>query len=142
MAGEKSRECTVFVRAEQTDRAGEEEKIETRCKGRLSMRGGVLYVLYEEIMEETVVKNLLKIAEDPPRVSLKKSGGVSWDMHFEAGKSGRSEYRTPCGALEIGARTEDVTLRREQEKTSLQLRYTLFIQGEKQADCRLEIEVV
>lgn len=139
---EKSRECTVCVTSEQTDRAGERQRMETKCKGRLSERGGVLYVLYEENVEGDVVKNLVKIAEDPPRVSLKKSGEVSWNMYFEAGKSGRSEYVTPWGALEIGVQTKEVTLKREQEKTSLRLLYTLYIQGERQADCRLEMEIL
>lgn len=99
-------------------------------------------MLYEESLGGDIVKNLVKIAQDPLRVSLKKSGEVSWDMCFEAGKSGRSEYMTPCGTLEIGVQTKEVTLKREQEKTSLQLLYTLLIQGEKQADCRLEMEIL
>lgn len=139
---EKSRECTVRVISEQTDRAGERQRIETTCKGRLSERGGVLYVLYEENMEGTAAKNLVKIVENPLYVGLKKSGEVSWDMHFEVGKSGRSEYVTPWGALEIGVQTKEVLLKREQEKTSLRLLYALFIQGERQADCRLEMEIL
>ena len=43
--------------------------------------------------------------------------------------------------MDIGAETKVVTAEKKEEKTSLQLVYTLFIQGEKQADCRLEIMI-
>lgn len=142
---EAGRACTVCVRSEQTDAAGERQRMEIRCKGRLSEREGVLYVLYEEEPEDGRarggMRNLLKIWEDPPRVSLKKSGEAAWEMHFEAGKREHSAYRTPYGALEMGVDTKSVTLKKEREKTSLQLLYALSIQGENQADCRLEIEI-
>lgn len=136
----------VFVRSEQINETGERQTMETRSKGQLSGGEKVLYVLYEENSEETqagaAVKNLLKIEAEPVRVSLRKSGMVSWKINFEQGKKDRSEYRTPYGTLEIGAETREVKVEKEQEKTSLLLVYTLFIQGEKQADCRLEIEIV
>lgn len=143
-----SRDCTVCVSSEQWGTDGEKQSMEAKSEGRLSEREGVLYVLYTENMEETgaglsaKVKNLLKIEWEPACVELKKSGAVSWKMRFEAGKRDRAEYETPYGALEISAQTREVTVKREQKKTSLRLVYTLFIQGEKQADCRLEIEIV
>ena len=148
MLSEKSRECTVWVKSVQKNEEGETQIFETRNKGRLSGREGVLYVLYEENGEETQgsapvmsVKNLLKIEKDPLRASLKKSGAVSWRMTFEQGKGSEAAYETPYGTLRTGVWTTSVTLEMEQKKTSLQLLYTLFIQGEKQADCRLELEI-
>ena len=137
----------VCVRSEQWGAEGEKQVIETKSEGRLSEREGVLYVLYTESAEQTEegaqtdVKNLLKIMEEPACVELRKSGAVSWKMRFAAGERCQSEYETPYGALEIGAETKYVRVKKEQKKTSLQLRYTLLIQGEKQADCRLEIEI-
>ena len=142
MIKRKSRECRVCVTSHQIDAEGEEQIIKTENKGQLSEREGVLYVLYEEETEEkATIRNLLKIEEYPVRASLKKSGMVSWKMIFEQGKYEKSEYQTPYGALEIGAGTRMVKLEKREEKTSLQLVYTLFVQGEKQADCRLEIEI-
>ena len=136
MIKEKSRECRVWVTSHQVNTEGEKQVMKTENKGRLSEREGVLYVLYEEKTEEgEVVKNLLL------RASLKKSGAVSWKMVFEQGKYEKSEYQTPYGTLEIGAETKEVKAEKKEEKTSLQLVYTLFIQGEKQADCRLEIMI-
>lgn len=142
MIKEKSRECRVWVTSHQVNTEGEKQVMKTENKGRLSERGGVLYVLYKEKTEEgEVVKNLLKIEKELLRASLKKSGAVSWKMVFEQGKYEKSEYQTPYGTLEIGAETKEVKAEKEEEKTSLQLVYTLFIQGEKQADCRLEIMI-
>lgn len=143
MIKEKSRECRVYVTSHQVNTEGEKQTIKTESRGQLSEGEGVLYVLYtENTEEETVIKNLLKIEKEPLRVSLKKSGMVSWKMFFEEGRYEKSEYHTPYGALEIGAETKEVKIEKREEKTSLQLAYTLFIQGEKQADCRLEIEIV
>lgn len=145
MIREKGRECTVCVQSEQKNADGETQYFETKSKGRLSEREGALFVLYEENTEEMPenqsVKNLLKIEEEPLRVSLKKSGSVSWRMTFERGSRMETEYGTPYGALKIGIETERIILKKRQEKTSLQLLYALFIQGEKQADCRLELEI-
>lgn len=142
----KNRECLVCIRSEQISPEGERQTMETRSKGQLSERDGVLYVLYTEKQEggpeESGVKNLLKIEDNPPRVSLRKSGAVSWKMNFAEGGRDRAEYQTPYGTLEISARTESVKVERGQKKSSLQLTYALFIQGEKQADCRLEIEIL
>ena len=136
------------VRSVQRNAEGETQIFEMKNKGRLSEREGVLYVLYEENVEEmretasvVTVKNLLKIEEKPLRVSLKKSGAVFWKTVFEEGKKAETGYGTPYGAFEIGVETECVTLKKEQKKTSLQLLYALFVQGEKQADCRLELEI-
>lgn len=156
MIEEKSRECRVRVKSAQRDTDGETQIFETENKGRLSGKEGVLYVLYEENMEEMQertgrkketepearVKNLLKIEEGPLRVSLKKSGAVSWEMTFEQGKRRETEYRTPYGILKIGTETERIIFTKGQEKASLQLLYTLFIQGVKQADCRLELSII
>ena len=140
MIKDNSRECIVCVTSCQRDTAGEEHSIITESKGRLSVKDGVLYVLYEENTDEKqTVKVLLKIEKKFLRVSLKKSGAVSWKIIFEQGKGDWSEYETPYGALRIGLETKTITLQESGQKISLQLVYTLFIQGEKQADCRLEI---
>lgn len=142
MAAEKGgRECAVRIKSVQTGADGEAQAIEAKYSGRLFWREGVLFVLYEE---DFGVKNLLKIEgteTGPLRVNLKKSGEASWEMAFEQGKSREAEYGTPYGSLAVNVETESVALARDLETISLQMLYALFIQGEKQADCRLEIEI-
>lgn len=145
MTDDKRKECIVCVKSVQTGADGEKQVMETKSEGRLSGREGVLYVLYTENPDESdksgaaQVKNLLRIEENPVRVNLTKSGAVSWKILFEQGKRNHSEYETPYGALNIGVETSSVKLEKDRQKISLQLMYALFIQGEKQADCRLEI---
>lgn len=147
MVKETGRDCIVCVRSEQRNADGEKQIIEVRSKGRLSEREGVLYVLYTENMDENgtgesaEVRNLLKIEKRSGWAEIRKSGAVSWKMRFEQGRTGRQMYTTPFGALEICMETKSVSVITEQKKTSLQLIYALLIEGEKQADCRLEIEI-
>jgi len=146
MAGEKKKKVTVWIFSEQTDLNGEHQYMETKAAGQLSEREDVLYLLYEEEGEgkktqESPVKNLLKIEKKPLKVSLKKSGEVSWKTFFETGERSISAYRTPYGALTMEVETESVSFEQTEHKISLQLAYTLFIQGEKQAACRLKMEI-
>ncbi len=157
-----NRECTVRVISEQTGVDGEKQIIRTENKGRLYRREGALYVYYMENMEETQgaaeTETLLKIealnvpeiealgiAHIPVRVTLKKSGAVFWEITFEQGMRAHAAYETPYGTLETSVETTEVNYAvsfiNGQEKTSLRLAYTLMIQGEKQADCRLEFEI-
>lgn len=150
MIRDNGRECVVRTISRQTDVQGEEQIIMTQGKGQLSERNGVLYVLYKENTDEGqrgesgagIVKNLLKIEKEPERVCLKRSGAVSSEMIFAEGKKNSSLYKTSYGTLEIGTETRKVSVRKETEKISLQLMYALFIQDEKQADCRLKIEII
>ncbi len=165
MKNTNDRECMVRVMSEQTGADGEKQVIITKNKGRLFKKEGALYVRYTENMENTEetqgaaeTENLLKIealnvpeiedfntAHIPVRVTIKKSGAVSWEMTFQQGVQARATYKTPYGAFEMCAETTEadyaVSFRNGQEKISLQLAYTLFIQGEKQADCRLKLEI-
>lgn len=147
MMKETGTDCIVRVRSEQRNADGEKQIIEARSKGRLSEREGVLYVLYTENMDENgtgesaEVRNLLKIEKSSAWAEIRKSGAVSWKMRFEQGRTERQMYVTPYGSLEICTETKAVAVKTEQKKTSLQLMYALLMEGEKQADCRLEIEI-
>lgn len=143
MLKENKRNVTVCVSAVHENPDGEREYMETRTEGRLSERESVLYVLYEEKTQKAdrPVKNLLKIEKEPLRASLKKSGGICWKAVFEEGLRQETEYLTPYGAFSAGVETKSVILEQMQNKISLQLAYTLFIQGFKQADCRLDITI-
>ncbi len=143
MIKENRKEVTVRIASHQTDANGEWQDMEMQGTGQLFEREDALYVLYEEnpgIAGETV-RNFLKIEKNPCKVSLKKSGAVSWAVVFEEGRHDVSEYQTPFGALLMEVETESVQLERTGQKISLQLVYILFIQGTKQAVCRLELEI-
>ncbi len=143
MIKENRKEVTVRIASHQTDADGEQQDMEMHGTGQLFEREDALYVLYEEnpgIAGKTV-RNFLKIEKNPCKVSLKKSGAVSWAVAFEEERHDVSEYQTPFGALLMEVETESVQLERTGRKISLQLVYTLFIQGTKQAVCRLELEI-
>ncbi len=140
MKKDKGRIVTVQIMSSQTGVDGEHHIMDSQETGRLFEREGVLYVLYEET-GDMPVKNLLKIEKEPVRVHLKKSGAVSWGITFEEGTKEISDYHTPYGILQMKAETECVVLEQTGQKISLQLAYTLFIQEEEQAACRLEIKI-
>lgn len=142
MITENKKECMVCISSHQVGADGESQSMEIKSRGRLFKRGSVLSVLYEE--NEKVgeqIRTLLKIEEEPLRVSIRKSGAVIWNAVFEAGKKDISAYETPYGALELEVETKTVNVWQTKQKTSLQLAYALLIQGEKQADCRLELDI-
>ncbi len=141
MKKDKGRIVTVKIMSSQTGVDGEHHVMDLQETGRLFEREGVLYVLYEE-SGDAPVKNLLKIEKEPVRIHLRKSGAVSWGITFEEGTKEISDYHTPYGILQMKAETKCVVLQQSEQKISLQLAYTLFIQEEEQAACRLKIEIL
>lgn len=141
MTEENKKDILLQIVSYQKDAEGEIHQIKTQAAGQLFEREDALYILYTEMQEDggNSIKNLLKIEEKTGRVSLKKSGAVSWKAEFEEGKYQLSEYQTPYGSLGMGVETDKVLLEKEEKKISLHLAYTLYIQEEKQAECRLEI---
>lgn len=149
------RKVRIKVESLQTDLEGNRQHMKTDSTGQLLEREGILFVLYQEKMEgvDAPVKNLLKAEpverdtgeEDEEsgsyRIILEKTGGVSWMIIFEEGKRHESNYDTPYGPISMGVKTDTVSLQRSEEKICLNIGYTLFVQGKKQAACEIKIEM-
>jgi len=127
--------------ADREDEA-EEEPLELLTVGKASEADDAVTVIYEEVfegMEETPTTNTVRIEKNS--FSVEKHGAVDVTMVFEPGKMSVSPYETLFGSIEMGFLTNRLEIERTQEKIHLLAEYTLAMNGEKAADCVLDMMI-
>lgn len=120
-----------------------DEKIEVIVPGQYFLKNGKHYILYEEVEESGlgVIKNTLKVT-GTSRVEMKKSGVLNSHMIFEKGTKHVTSYRTPYGQMQIGTDTKELSVREEEERLRIQVKYILEAEEIPVAESRIRIEVV
>ena len=119
----------------------EKEKIVQRHKGEYYKKNANHYILYEEAEDEvsTKTKNVIKITEHG--MELTRRGTVNVHMLFEEAKTFQTVYQTPFGPIMLGIETKKIEITEQDGSIRVLAIYDLEIDGEHQADCRIELEV-
>ena len=117
----------------------DEDVIEMVNLGTHYMRDEVHYVLYDEIGENDINKNLLKISRN--KIELNKTGSVKSNMTFETGSENFSPYNTPHGELMMGLRTNELMISEEDEEINAHIEYEMSVNYNKVSDCKLDINI-
>ena len=119
----------------------EGEEIETIQWGQYYNKNGTHYVIYDELMEgfDEPVRNTIKFKEH--EMNLTKKGLLNVYMVFEENKKNMTNYRTPYGTLLIGLDTSKVSLSEKEEEIKLDVEYSLDVNYEYLADCKIEIKI-
>ena len=118
-------EVTVFIRSEQTDAAGQTERLEETAIGAFLRKGGKGYLSYEEQREgEHPSKVILKT--DGDTVLMMRHGALPARLLFEKGKKHTGVYHTPYGALYLTTDTHRLRVR-EEARGEVRLHYTLLM---------------
>ena len=97
--------------------------------------------IYEEIIEgvEERVKNMIKFL--PGEMHLTKRGPINVHMDFVEKQKNHTDYRTPYGSIVIGLEASKVTLEEEEKRMVLQVDYTLDVNYEYLADCKIHVDI-
>lgn len=117
------------------------DAVELISHGEYYFRNDKHFVLYDEITEETVNKNILKISVAQKKVELSKKGTVNVQMIFEPGKKYMTYYHTPYGNLLIGLHTTKVKFVEEENYLGIHIDYGLAINYTHVSDCTIKIRV-
>lgn len=125
----------------QRDETGEESITKTSANAEYYEKNGSIYLLYEEIQEETgaAVKNTLKLKGSV--LELTRRGAVDTHMIFEAGRMHPSDYATPYGRLKIGVRTRSLEVSSGRELMKIKAEYSLMTDDFPFSDCTLVITI-
>ncbi len=117
------------------------QPIEVISPGEYYYKNGKHYILFDELMEgfDGVTKNRIKIDDD--YLELKKNGVSNVHMVFEKNKKNVTCYETPFGNLMLGINANKFDLAETEQKISLDVEYTLDINYQAFADCRIQISV-
>lgn len=118
------------------------EKIETITKGSFYQRNDNSYVIYEEVMEgfEEPVKSMIHFKEK--ELVLTKKGIVNVNMVFEEKKKNMTNYKTPYGNILIGIDTDRVSVKEEENRIKIEVKYSLEVNYEHLADCKIDMEII
>ena len=117
----------------------DEDVIEMVNLGTHYQRGEVHYILYDEIGEGDVNKNLLKISLN--KIELNKTGSVKSNMIFETGSENFAPYNTVHGELLMGLRTNELMISEEDEEINAHIEYEMSVNYNKVSDCKLDINI-
>ena len=136
-----TKDVLIAVRGLQTDGMEDPESIEVIQRGQYYEKNGAHYLLYEEPVEGTqdVIKNRIKFKEK--EVQVAKKGAVNTTLTFKEKEKNQTNYMTPFGNLVVGIDTQEVNLKMEENTIDIHVNYSLDINYEFLADCKISIAV-
>lgn len=89
------------------DRDGDKEMSIVKQTGEYMRKHSIEIIVFTEKREDIGdVRNYITIQEN--KVTIKRSGAISMNQHFEVGKRSESLYRHPYGALHFDITTKSV----------------------------------
>lgn len=99
------------------------------------------YVIYDEATEgfHDTTRNIIKFKES--QVEVTKKGLVNVHMVFEENRKNMTSYSTPFGNILIGIDTDEVNIREEGDRISVNVAYSLEANYEHMADCKIEMNI-
>lgn len=136
-----TKEVMISIRGIQFENGMDGEKIESIQKGEYYYKNNTHYILYDEIVEglEEPVKSRIKFKTG--EMQLNKKGPINVNMDFWEGKKTLTNYRTPFGSLVIGLEAEKVEFEEEEKRILLDVDYTLEVNYEPLADCKIRVDI-
>lgn len=135
-----TKEVLVSISGMQFAVSEEGSDIQVVTLGEYYERNNSHFLLYEEVDEEgNTTKNIMKFR--PDLLELTKKGAANVHMLFEEGKKNLTNYSTMFGDILIGVDTRKILLSETEEKITIDVEYTLDINYEFLADCRIHIDI-
>ena len=115
---------TVVLKSRQSN-GDETQDMEVMTDGEFYVRGEKKYLIFEEILEESMppVKTMLKLL--PEKAVLTRKGPVEYQMEFERGKKNITYYNTPMGNLVLEIDTEEIDVVQEEHSLQVNIHYLL-----------------
>ena len=134
------KDITLKIIGKQSYDDMEEEQMEFVTDGRLYVRGGSAYIIYDE----SEVSGLAGV--DDRSVKMKRIGeaGFGTELYFEKGKRFSSVYETPYGPMGIEVLTDRVQNSIDMEKGSgcIDVEYQVSMEGLAEGRNRITIEIM
>lgn len=136
-----TKEILLSIKGLQIAEDAQSDTVEVISPGEYYFRNGKHYLLYEEVSEgqQRITKNIIKVTDD--YMELTKKGELNVHMIFEKNKKNVTYYNTPYGSLLIGIDAYRVDVREEENELWVDVEYTLEINNEHIANCRIGIRV-
>lgn len=140
------RDITLKIVGKQCFEDKEEDQMEFITDGRLYVRDGSVYMVYDESEVSGMVgcKTTLKIKGDSVKMRRIGQIGFNTELYFEKGKRFNSTYNTPYGPMDVEVLTSrvDNNLDMEELRGNIDIEYNVSLQGLAEGRNRLTIDVM
>lgn len=107
---------------------GETDTIEEIAYGSYHEKNGKQYIMYKTENDDKV-SSMIKL--DGNEVQIKRSGSINSTMVYKAGTKRSFMYNLPYGTVELELETERITSNLAENGGTIEMLYTLSVQGEK-----------
>ncbi len=121
---------------------GASDSIEIVNPATYYMKKGKHYIFFDEFVEGMpgTIKNRI-IFDEGNQLEIHKTGLTNSRLFFEKGKINVTPYQTPYGELLMGTYTRSMDVDVQERLIDLRVRYSLDINGEKAAECDIQIRI-
>lgn len=136
-----TKDVLLAIKGLQFDVCADESNVQTITAAEYYQKNNSHYVIYDEASEGTDenTKNIIKFKEKS--LELTKRGFVNVHMIFEENKKSLTNYATPFGDILIGIDAKRITMQNENSMIRVNVDYTLEVNYEFLADCRISMEI-
>ena len=116
-------------------------EIDTISNGEYYYRNHAHYIFYEEKQEEfaDTSKSCIKIKNN--KIELSNKGLIHTNMVFEEGKTTSTIYTTPYGQMLLEIKTQYLSVKIEDTKISITIKYDLLEKDELISSCQITIVI-
>ncbi len=96
-----------------------------------------MYIVYDEITQDEVVNNTIKIGKN--EINIIKRGSRGTHLFFSEGKSSVTWYPTPFGELEVEIMTTKLFIERLEGRITIKIVYDLNINHSYISECVVDM---
>ena len=140
------KDITLKITGRQQYEGIEEDQMEFVTDGKLYIRNGVAYIIYDETEVSGMEGCKTTIRVSGKSVKMRRTGdmGLGTELYFETGKRFNSIYETPYGPMGVEVLTEHVNNELDIEKGQglVDVQYQISMEGLAEGRNRLTIKVM
>ena len=140
------KDITLKITGRQQYEGIEEDQMEFVTDGKLYIRNGVAYIIYDETEVSGMegCKTTIRVSERSVKMRRTGDMGLGTELYFETGKRFNSIYETPYGPMGVEVLTEHVKNELDIEKGQglVDVQYQISMEGLAEGRNRLTIKVM
>ncbi len=140
------KDITLKITGKQKYEGTEEDQMEFVTDGRLYVRNGIVYIIYDETEVSGMegCKTTIRLGESSVKMKRTGNTGFNTELYFETGKRFHGVYETPYGPMGVEVLTDFVKNDFDIEncKGSIDVQYQVSMEGLAEGRSSLTINVM
>ena len=140
------KDITLKITGKQQYNGMEEDQMEFVTDGKLYVRNGIVYIMYDETEVSGLAgcKTTIRLADSSVKMRRTGEQGLHTELYFETGRRFSSRYETPYGPMGVEVLTDYVKNEFDMERGegSIDVQYQISMEGLAEGRNRITIKVM